>query len=259
MSKAFLILLWLFSLPAFASADVDHAATQTDAQTAVALAAKALDQASAWENLSRRNLEDAKQALARKPKSAEAKQAVELAQKELDSALAYKAATNAELQEKTAIAASASKTTNKAIVTGGVTIYPEGEYQPFFEENDTAEKVDTYFFFMDPLSYQDKTVILDAKFAEMNSSGEAKFVIWRNFGQMPLTVSNVPSDNLIQKDKTVLLAGVITGFKKEVVSDKFVITPLLKLNSACICINVTCTGVREQLKPKQFKLEELKL
>jgi len=254
MTKAALALMWFFMLFAWAHADTIPAATTdgtpTEAQSSVAAATTAASQAAAWEALAKKNLDKANKALAKKPKSTKAKQAVAAAKDVLDSATAYK--TNAEaklreeLQESAAIAAAASakEAKNTAATSKEVTVYPTDKYNLFAEENEFAERVDAYFFLNDPLDYKSKAVIFDAKFDSMISPDEARFTVWRNFGKIHLIVSNLPAEYAIPKDKTMLLAGTITGFKNEVVSGELVVNTLLKLSGALVCSDIQCHSER---------------
>jgi len=251
MDKTFRILIWLFALSSFAHADVSldpvKVETLAEAEAAITLTTKALNQATAWENLSRRELNKANQILAKKPKSAKAQLAVEAARKELASATAYKAKKNAELQEefleKAALEkASENKIINKVEVARKVTIYPVDQYHLFAEEQESLERIDAFNFFNDPLEYTNKAVILDARFDGMISPSVAKFTIWRNFGKMPLIVSNIPEGSVLPKNTTLLLAGLITDFKKEVVSGELIINALLMLKSVYVCSDSNCHG-----------------
>jgi len=251
MGKSSLVLLWFFAMSSFAYAGASPIAavqvTPSEAQAAVTLATTALEQASAWVSLSRKNLDNANKALAKKPKSATAKQAAKAARQELDSATAYKAKTDAELREKSKIEKTASRNggKSKTDTTNKVPVYSEEEYNLFaekYESYEAVERVDAYYFFNDPFESKNKTVILDAKFDGMISPDVAKFTIWRNFGKMPLIVSNIPAGFVIPKDKTMLLVGVITDFKKEVVSDELVLSTLFKLNAIYVCRDRNCNG-----------------
>lgn len=262
MAKVFRVLLWLFALMLTTwvyAEDTPSAVTMetpAEAQEAVTLATKALDQATAEEAQARKNLDKARQALAKKPKSAKAKKAVAAAQKELDSATALKAQKATSLKEEqaeqTAIAAMALESqsknkdeeTKKIEVVHKVTIYPTDKYDAFAEEFELVERVDPYFFFNDPVDFNNRTVILDARLDRVISPGVAKFTVWRNFGKMHLVVSNIPVEYAIPADQTFLLAGLITGFKNEVVSGQFELNVLINLKGAFICSNVQCHSGR---------------
>ena len=252
MSKFFVSFVCFFVFIASAYADVSTSAASAEtlekAQAEVALTSKAVEQASAWVNVAGANLDIANKALAKKPKSSKAKKEVAAAQKELESATAFKAkkemALKEELLEKTVIEKflSDAETKKKEAAANRVTIYPEEKYQIFSDEFDSFEKVDAFNLFNDPFEFNHKAVVLDAKFDEMISPDKAKFTIWRNFGNMHLIVSNIPKDFVIPKDKTLLLAGDITGFKKEVVSNDLIVIALLKLKSVFICNDARCHG-----------------
>jgi hypothetical protein len=243
--RAYLIaLLVLCTWPLLVSADAGL--TPSEAQLSVTLAEAALGRAGAWEDQARKELDKASKALSKKPKSAKAKQAVEEARKELASALAYKANMQAELQEKT-LAASAialSEVKAKPIPKGEARVYTSSDFNVFLDDYELAEKVDAYFFFNDPFDFKDKTVVLDARFDEKLPSGDTKFTMWRNFGQMPLVVSNLPHGQEIPRQQAVLLAGTITGFKKEVIAEKLVLSTLLKLTGVYICNEGQCPKER---------------
>jgi hypothetical protein len=226
--------------------------TPEEAQVAVALAAKALEQATAWQSVSKEELDKATQALAKKPKSAKAKAAVAAAQKELDTATAYRTkkelALKEEQIEKTAIdkmalqnqAKTKVETPSEPEAVAKAIFYPTEKFSTFSEDFEGAETVDAFSFFNDPLDYHDKMVILDAKLDNVISPGVAKFTMWRNFGKMHLIVSNLPADEVIPHDKTLLLAGVITGFSKEVISGELILNVLVKLKGAVICSDTHC-------------------
>jgi len=235
-------IFWMSLLPAFlAFAHAVQADTPvpsaTQAQEAVTQATAALDSAIDEEKLARQNLDKAQDSLSKNPKSAKAKLAVKAAQKALDAAQARKETAADDLLKKTELANALSqkKAASKAV------IYPEGQFNAFLDQFGSAEKLDAYFFFMDPFESKNKTVILDAIFDGDNTpTGEAKFTIWRNYGKMRLVVSNLPGDEAIPKNKPVLLAGTITGFKKEVISDELVVITQLKLEGAYICKDSRC-------------------
>ena len=249
MNKASLILIWLFTLSSFAHAEdspsASHKETLEEAQAAITLTTHALEQASAWESQAKKNLDKANKALTKTPKSATAKKAVAAAIKELDTATAYKEKKNTvlqeELREKAALEEMALQNGAKAKTkTTKVMVYPTDKYNLFAEAFELVERIDAYFFYSDPLDYQNKTVMVDSKFDEMIEPGVARFTTWRNFGKSYLIVSNIPTEVVIPKDTTMLLAGPVTGFKKEVVSGELIFISLLKLQGAFICDDALC-------------------
>jgi hypothetical protein len=260
MGKLLFVLFWFLAIlhPVFAETNRRAVMWETpeEAQVAITLATKALDQANAWETLARTDLEKANLTLSKKPKSAAAKKAVTDAQKELDSATAYKSkktkALQEELLEKSILDKVAlgieeknrAEATNKSENSAKAMLYPTEKYNLFVDENESMERIDAFDFFNDPLDYTNKSVILDAKFDEVISPGEARFTIWRNFGKMDLIVSNIPPGEAMPKDKTLLLAGMITGFKKEVVAGEMVLNVLLKLKGAFVCSDSKCRSGR---------------
>jgi len=266
MKTTLLVFLWLFTLssPGYAQDDPRAVTAETpeEARVAVDLATKALEQAAAWEKLANEDLDRVSQALAKKPKSAKAKKALAEAQKERDAASAYKTkkevALKEELIEQSAIEKMALMSQEKKKVQAPVkveapikvTVYPTDKYGLFAEEFESIERVDAYSFFNDPLDFNNKSVILDAELDGNISPNEAKFTMWRNFGKMHLIVYNVPPGDVIQKNKPMLLAGVITGFKKEVVSGEFVLYALLKLKGVYVCSDSRCKGEYSQ-QPKK--------
>jgi hypothetical protein len=117
---------------------------------------------------------------------------------------------------------------------------PSAEYLAFIDKYTTSDRVDAYFFFADPLDYKGKAVLLDARFDKITAPGEAQFTIWRNFGKMRLLVSDIEEGVTIPKDKAVLIAGVITDFRNEVVSGSLVTVALIKYQGRYVCHNDRC-------------------
>jgi hypothetical protein len=246
MKKALLLLMGLLLLSAFVRAEALPSAIDDDtaivAQADAALASLELDRAVTRENQAKINLDKATRALVKKPKSAKAKKALDKARQELASATRLREKVEARPREettaKTVLAKKAEPAPKKA---GGVdTPLVYAEYNAFLLASDGAEKLDPYYFFNDPVDSKGKTVVFDAKFDEITTPNQAKFTIWRNFGQMPMIVSGFSGISALPPNQSALLYGVITDFKNVVVSDQLVLHAMVQLKGLFICANNLC-------------------
>jgi hypothetical protein len=253
MKKALLLLMGLLLLSAFVRAEALPSAIDDDtvivAQADAALASLELDRAVTRENQAKINLDKATRALAKKPKSAKAKKALDKARQELASATRLREKVEARPREEAT--AKKEETTAKTVVTkktepapkkaGGVdTPLVYAEYNAFLLASDGAEKLDPYYFFNDPVDSKGKTVVFDAKFDEITTPNQAKFTIWRNFGQMPMIVSGFSGISPLPPNQSALLYGVITDFKNVVVSGQLVLHAMVQLKGLFICANNLC-------------------
>jgi hypothetical protein len=121
-----------------------------------------------------------------------------------------------------------------------VPVTPSSKYLDFVNKFAAAQRIDAFYFFKNFPDFKGKVLILDARFRKKISYNMIFARIWRNHGTLSLIVTDIPDNEQIPEDKPFLLAGLMTGYKNEVIDGKLESMPIIKFMGKYVCEDFRC-------------------
>lgn len=113
-------------------------------------------------------------------------------------------------------------------------------YRNFMDQFRYFSRVDTFYFVRNFQEFKDKDIMIDARFWKKVAPGIVFVKMWRNYGNLPMIITDVPADDAIPKDDPFLIAGKMVDYKNEVVDGELLSMPIIKFGGVYRCQDFRC-------------------
>lgn len=121
-----------------------------------------------------------------------------------------------------------------------VPVVPSDEYKSFLYKYASAERIEPFYFFKNYMDFKGRNIMFDARFLKRIAADQIYVKIWRNFGTMMLTLTDVPANAVIPEVQPLLLVGVMTDYKNVVIDGKLESMAIVKFTDDYVCKDPRC-------------------
>lgn len=121
-----------------------------------------------------------------------------------------------------------------------VPVRPGEEYKSFLYKYAAAERVEPFNFFKNYMDFKGRDIMFDARFLKRIAPDQIYVKIWRNYGNMMLTITDIPPGRVIAEDKPLLLVGQMTDYKNVVIDGKLESMAIVKFTDDYVCKDSRC-------------------
>lgn len=121
-----------------------------------------------------------------------------------------------------------------------VPVVPTSEYRNFLDQFRYSIRVDTFYFLKNFPEFKDKQIMIDARYWKQVAPGIVFVKMWRNYGILPMIITDIPAGKEIPQKSPFLVAGTMVDYKNEVVDGELLSMPVIKFQGVYKCEDFRC-------------------